>query len=258
MKNNGITKVMEVWEVHNKILKPVKKELYLEIIDQIANLFAAGSFYYYIFNFDTLKMEVVHEGIRTVLGIEPDHLSLEKLLNIMHPEDIEKMHKKEEIAVNFLLNTIPREELLHYKVVYLMRLKHADGTYKTILHQAKTLVVSDEGKIQQVLGIHTDISYLNIPFDHKISFISDKGPSYHVEEAGKEIKFIENDSKDKLSIREIEIIKKLSEGNNFNEIAALLFVSPHTINTHKKNILKKIGCKNSTELVARCIREGVI
>lgn len=41
-------------------------------------------------------------------------------------------------------------------------------------------------------------------------------------------------------------------------MATYFNVSPHTINTHKRNILKKSHCKNTAELVAKCIREGVI
>ncbi|MFO7674052.1 MAG: LuxR C-terminal-related transcriptional regulator, partial [Lutibacter sp.] len=58
--------------------------------------------------------------------------------------------------------------------------------------------------------------------------------------------------------REIEIIIQLAQGENFKEIAALLFVSPYTIKTHRKNILKKSGCKNTAELIAKCIHEGII
>jgi len=258
MEKEGIDKVLNVWESHNKILKPVKKELYLDIIEQVANLFAAGSYYYYIFNFETMKMDFVHDGTEKVLGIKADKLTLDSLLGRLHPEDIEKMHEKESLAANFLLNKISREDLPHYKVVYFMRILHSDGTYRTILHQSKTLVVSNEGKVQQVLGIHTDVSYLNIAFDHKVSFISDKKPSYYALETGDEYKRLDRSYSKLLTSREKEIIKKLSEGKNFNEIAVSLFLSPHTINTHKRNILRKVGCKNTTELVARCIREGII
>ena len=58
--------------------------------------------------------------------------------------------------------------------------------------------------------------------------------------------------------REKEIIRKISEGYDFNNLAEHFNLSPHTINTHKKNILKKSHCKNITELVTKCIREGII
>jgi DNA-binding CsgD family transcriptional regulator len=255
---SGLEKLLNVWEARNKILKPVKKELYLELIEQVAHLFAAGSFYYFIFNFHSKEIEVVHEGTKAVLGLDPKELTLGKLTDIMLEEDQAKIHEKEMTAGNFLFNTIPPEDIPLYKVVYLIRLQHADGTYKTILHQSKTIVSTEDGKIQQVLVIHTDVTYLNIPFDHKVSFISNKRPSYYALKTGFDFIPIEENCSKHLSQREKEIVKKLSEGKNFNEIAASLFLSPHTINTHKRNILKKVGCKNTTELVARCIREGII
>ena len=257
MASEELKKVIEVWKSQN-IEKPVKKELYLDIIDHVANVFAAGSFYYFIFNFLTLEVELVHNGVKKILGLEPEQLTLDKLGEIMLPEDREKFHEKEATAGNFLFNKISKEDIPLYKVVYLMRLKHINGKYKTILHQSKALVTSDDGKIQQVLVIHTDVSYLNIPFDHKISFISDKRPSFYALESGNNFKMLEDNFHELLTQREKEIIKKLSEGRNFNEIASLLYLSPHTINTHKRNILKKVNCKNSTELVAKCIREGII
>ena len=203
-------------------------------------------------------MEFVHQGINDVLGLETDEFSVYKLFEIMHPEDLEMMHKKEQIAVDFLLKKIPTEEILLYKVVYLMRLKTKNGKYKTILHQAQAINVSEGGKIQQVIGVHTDVTYLNIPVDPKISFISNERPSYFSIVPDNPIEPIHNSLKNIFSTREIEVIEKISEGKCFNEIAALLFISPHTVNTHKKNILRKSHSKNTNELIAKCIREGVI
>lgn len=257
-KNTGISKVLEVWESKNKILNPVDKELYLEIIEQMASLFAPGSFYYYVLDFENLEMNAVSQGIQSILGIEPGKYSLDKILEILHPEDLEKIHEKEATAGDFLLSKIPKEQIPHYKVVYLMRLRHTDGTYKTILHQAKTLLVSNDGKIQKVLGIHTDVTYLNMPIDHRISFVSNTLPSYHSLQVGEDVELLENSCAKLLTERERDIIKLLSKGKNFNEMAVILSVSPHTINTHKRNILRKSKCSNTTELVARCIREGAI
>ncbi|MCB0744850.1 MAG: helix-turn-helix transcriptional regulator, partial [Ignavibacteriae bacterium] len=52
--------------------------------------------------------------------------------------------------------------------------------------------------------------------------------------------------------------KKMTEGKNFREIADELFVSPNTIQFHKKNIYKKSECRNSAELVMKCICSGVM
>lgn len=258
MEETNITKVLNAWETEEKLLTPINKQLTLQLIDQIATLFTAGSFYYYILNLDNLQMDFVHEGIQEVLGIKPGEFSIPKLIEVMYPEDLEMIRIKELAAENFLLNTIPQDEILLYKVAYLIRLQHSRGKYKTILHQAKAISVSAEGKIQQVIVVHTDISYLNAPFDHKISFISSKRPCYFSIIPDTSLELLKNSLKNILSVREKEIIKKVAEGKSLNEIADLLFLSTHTVNTHKKNILRKSHCKNTTELIARCIREGII
>ena len=258
LKVQGIDKVLSVWESDNKVENPVKKELFLDIIEQIASLFAAGTYYYFIFDFERLEVNIISDSVRSILGIEPGIYPVTSFLEIVHPDDIAKMHEKEKAVGEFLFGKIKNEQIPHYKVVYLMRMQHANGTYKTILHQAKTLVLSKDGKIQKTLGIHTDVTYLNMPIDHKISFVSNKYPSFHSLQVGEALELNNTSSLDAITKREKEIVSLLSRGKNFNEMANILNVSPHTINTHKRNILKKLRCRNATELVARCIREGAI
>jgi DNA-binding NarL/FixJ family response regulator len=45
---------------------------------------------------------------------------------------------------------------------------------------------------------------------------------------------------------------------NTNEIAEKLFVSVNTIETHRKNLLKKLGVKNSIGLIKFAIRHGLV
>lgn len=258
MNERKINLVKKVWKIDNKIEKPVKAELYFNMIDQLASLFSAGSFYYYILNFATLKMEYVDQRIKSVLGIEPIDFNLDTIFNALHPDDLNQLHKKEAKAIDFLFNRINQEDILRYKVVYLLRLKHTNKSYRTILHQSKTLSLSADGKIQHVLGIHTDISYLNLPTDHKISFIGDNRPSYYSLPTSDDFSQNKDELQTIFTSREKEILGYIAQGRNFGEIADILNLSPHTINTHKKNILKKTDCRNTTELIARCIREGVI
>ncbi len=257
MDEESIARIKEAWKL-NKIEKPIKTEIYLDIIEQVANLFSAGSFYYYIMNFETLKMEYVDDRIQSVLGVNPKDWGLNKVFELVHPEDLKQMYRKEEKAVDFILNRIPAEDILKYKVVYVLRLRHANGSYKTILQQSKTLSVSEDGKVQHVLGIHTDVSYLNMPVDHKISFIGDGRPSFFSLSTNDDFVPEKLDHHNLFTPREKEILAIIAKGKTFGEIANILNISPHTINTHKKNILKKTDCRNSTELIARCVRDGII
>lgn len=61
-----------------------------------------------------------------------------------------------------------------------------------------------------------------------------------------------------LSEREMEVLLLISEGLNSSEMAERLFLSSHTIETHRKSLLKKSGASNSVQLVVWGIREGYI
>jgi DNA-binding NarL/FixJ family response regulator len=62
----------------------------------------------------------------------------------------------------------------------------------------------------------------------------------------------------KLSSREIEIIRLVAEGLSNKQIAAQLFLSIHTVTTHRKNIMSKLGVNNTAGLVMFAIRENLI
>lgn len=51
-----------------------------------------------------------------------------------------------------------------------------------------------------------------------------------------------------LSKREKEIAHLLILGKESKEISTMLFISLHTIKCHRHSILKKTGCRNTTEL----------
>ncbi|WKV11315.1 response regulator transcription factor [Marivirga harenae] len=54
--------------------------------------------------------------------------------------------------------------------------------------------------------------------------------------------------------REVEIIKLLAAGKTSSDIAEILFISPQTVSKHRSNILKKSGCKSSSELIHQYYR----
>lgn len=58
--------------------------------------------------------------------------------------------------------------------------------------------------------------------------------------------------------REVDILQQMADGLTAGMIADKLHISPHTVKTHQRNMLKKSGCYNGTQLVAQCIRRGII
>lgn len=63
---------------------------------------------------------------------------------------------------------------------------------------------------------------------------------------------------EELSLREKEIIQKLAEGKNSKQIGTELFISPHTVDTHRRHILLKMDCSNSIELVVFVIENKLL
>ena len=57
-----------------------------------------------------------------------------------------------------------------------------------------------------------------------------------------------------LSNREKEILKHICDGKNSREIAEDLFLSLHTVETHRRKILQKLGAKNTASMVKAAIR----
>jgi DNA-binding NarL/FixJ family response regulator len=61
-----------------------------------------------------------------------------------------------------------------------------------------------------------------------------------------------------LSVREKEVLNKLSEGDNYQQIGDSLFISVDTVRHHIRNIYKKLHVHSQSEAVAKAIRKGLI
>lgn len=61
-----------------------------------------------------------------------------------------------------------------------------------------------------------------------------------------------------LSPREIEIVQYVAKGKIAKEIASELHLSTHTVYTHRKNIMKKLGFGSVSELVLYAVNEGMV
>ncbi|MGI9550620.1 MAG: LuxR C-terminal-related transcriptional regulator, partial [Aurantibacter sp.] len=61
-----------------------------------------------------------------------------------------------------------------------------------------------------------------------------------------------------LSERETEVLKMLSRGMNYKDVAESLFLSPHTVKTHIKNIYSKLHVKNRAEAIYMAIKQRLI
>lgn len=61
-----------------------------------------------------------------------------------------------------------------------------------------------------------------------------------------------------LSPKEKEIIKHVANGLSSKEIAENLFISVHTVDTHRRNLLKKLNLNNTASLVGFAYENNII
>jgi len=66
------------------------------------------------------------------------------------------------------------------------------------------------------------------------------------------------DPYEQLTNREREVLKLVAEGHTTQEIAAMLVLSPKTVERHKTNLMSKLDIHNRTELVKYALRKGII
>ena len=67
-----------------------------------------------------------------------------------------------------------------------------------------------------------------------------------------------NQNTQNLTKREIEIVQQISNGHTSHQISVNLFISLSTVETHRKNIIQKLGTKNVAELIRFATREGIL
>jgi len=67
-----------------------------------------------------------------------------------------------------------------------------------------------------------------------------------------------HDSYELLTEREREVLQLLAEGKSNKEAATVLNLSPYTVETHRTNMMQKLGVHNTAEIVLYAVRKGII
>ena len=66
------------------------------------------------------------------------------------------------------------------------------------------------------------------------------------------------DSYDLLTEREKEVLQLLAQGHSNKEVAQVLNLSPHTVDSHRTNLMQKLNVHNTAEIVLYAVRKGII
>jgi two-component system, NarL family, response regulator NreC len=130
---------------------------------------------------------------------------------------------------------------------------HADDAYVIQILQAGATGYllkdsADVDLIQAVTAVARGTSFFSpaiarLMLDDYVRQLADKGVT---------------DRYDSLSEREREIFQLIAEGKANKEIAALLSISPSTVETHRARIMEKLDLHSAAEIVLYAVRRGVI
>jgi DNA-binding NarL/FixJ family response regulator len=67
-----------------------------------------------------------------------------------------------------------------------------------------------------------------------------------------------DESEDKLTAREKQVLQLIAEGKSNKEIAALLELSVNTVSVHRANMMEALGIHRTAELVLYAVRKGLV
>lgn len=79
-----------------------------------------------------------------------------------------------------------------------------------------------------------------------------------MEHIARPLSIIPSDNLPALTKREKEILQLISEGMTNNQIAEKLFISPLTVDSHRKNLLTKLNVNNTASLIKLAVQSGLI
>ena len=82
--------------------------------------------------------------------------------------------------------------------------------------------------------------------------------SVSMEHIARPLSIIPPDNLPALTKREKEILQLISEGLTNNQIAEKLFISPLTVDSHRKNLLTKLNVNNTASLIKLAVQNGLI
>ena len=135
------------------------------------------------------------------------------------------------------------------------RFRRKDGEFVNLLEHVHILDLDSAGRPAIVLGNvimlqHTDPS----PVRLTIKQLNGQG----ISETVLNKVYSPLQTKQLVSDREMEILRHLATGRSSREIGRLLFISPHTVDTHRRRLLKKTGSSSVVELTRIAFRNNLL
>jgi len=202
---------------------------------------------------DLLQMQIFFTSklSTSMFGIDPAEVNPYHFFAATHPDDLDR-YTLGRTKLFKLAQDLFIAEHGHALISTNLRIRNPQGQYINTLFQGYLFYSSIPYKTIYLLQVHTNIEWFK-----KIEY------GYHYY-AGNDMTYFKYPDEKMLmegnifTNREFEIIKLVAFGNSSEQIAAILFLSKHTVNTHRRNILKKSDKAYISELIFELQEKGLL
>jgi DNA-binding CsgD family transcriptional regulator len=238
--------------LYNDIFKTYPKVEIEEHIKKLIELdyyYPFNSTFYCITNTAHQNFEYISKNFTACTGLSKDKMisgGMDYFWSLFHPEDIKLWLKSLRDLMTFTMTELNDEQRKRMSYTWNYRIKVSDEGYVNIIQNTTPLQFDDTNK--PIIGLaHYTVLQGNLKMDicATAKYLNDKNEY--------ETLFYQNESTSKLldaiSNRERDIIRLLITKKTSEEIANNLNISKHTVNTHRRNILKKLNIESTFELM---------
>ena len=208
-----------------------------------------SSTFFCITNTQNLSFEFISKNVEACIGVsknELKHKGMRHLWSLMHPDDIDKWLQALDGLMRFTLSEIEENERSQMSYTWNYRLKDHQGNYVNVIQNTTPLEFDQDNK--PIIGLaHYTVLPGEMAMDVSASAkkLNDKGEYETLYFNSYSQKLLS----DGISNRERDVIRLLVLNNSSKEIADKLNISPNTVDTHRRNILKKLKISSTGELI---------
>lgn len=255
--NKKENQLVASWDNYPEIFSPEKGIAHqLSLVDLIADFLFTGNYYYYIIDIVGQTLSDHHANILKTHGLTDLPETLQEIIDLVHPDDIEFVIRAEEAAHRHILS-IGIQHIQSLKCCYCFRMRVADDTYRLFHHQSISIVVDSKFRIVKSLNIHTDIEHITSVNNHIVTVMGIRGNNEFHQMVISDNKMLTAPDV-KLTIREREILHYIAKGYSSENIAKTLGITTNTCRTHRKNLFRKIGCHSVASLIKKSTDLGLL
>ncbi|TLU90294.1 response regulator transcription factor [Dyadobacter sediminis] len=164
-------------------------------------------------------------------------------LSKLESSDYRGLEKMSKVMTDYVV-TLSHDKIANFKSYFDFRMIRPDGQMVRILQEGVILKRDPTGNISLLLAMISNISYLKRNNRQHLR-LTDGNDNliYEVDNESGLLRKLDN-----LTKRELEIARMIGEKLTSEEIGERLFLSIHTINTHRQNIVRKLNMADMMEI----------